>query len=505
MAGKIVQVEYTASPTAAKFHNSPAMFRGIMGPVGSGKSTACCFEIFRLACAQRPNVQGIRKSKAVIVRNTLPELKTTTMASWKIWFPPGNPAKDPTTFGHMTGVPPYIHYVKYSLPDGTKVDLEVLFLALDQAEDAKKLLSLECSFIWFNECREIPKEIIDAGQQRIGRYPSFKDGGCTRKAIIADTNPPDDEHYWYNWAEVEKPAGYEFFKQPGGLDPDAENLEFLEQPGNAKDLTIAERREFGRRYYIDMIPGKDPAYIDVMVNGNYGTLLKGSPVFGNLWIKNLHQVPTILIRGKVPVTVGVDSSGRHPALVYLQPDGCGRWEAPREIAIMDKVGMGAETFSKYFVEDMKRHFHGAPIDEIWGDPAGLSPSQNDERTYFDILNSELKKWGLRVKPSPSFRWPERFQAVEWLLSTLHNGKPLLTVSQEGCPVLCAGFNGKYMFKEFNTAGGGSRVDDRPIKNLHSNPQDALQYAAGGIRVRFGDFKRDRPARKIQTVTPKFRF
>ena len=499
VAGKTIEVRYNASPTMARFHHSKAVVRGIMGPVGSGKSVACCFELFRIACNQRPNAKGVRQSRMVVVRNTLPELKTTTMKTWKSWFPPGDPKKDPTTFGQFTGQPPYTHFVVYGLPDGTKVDMEVIFLALDQADDAKKLLSLECTAIWYNEAREIRKEIIDAGTTRIGRFPSVKDGGCTRKAQIMDTNPPDNESWWYEWAEQETPEGYEFFKQPGGLDDDAENLENLEQPENWHELSMEERRTHGRRYYSDMVAGKDAAYVDVMVNANYGTIEKGVPVYKASWNKRLHLSPTIIpVRVRVPVTVGLDCSGRHPAAIYLQPDGRGRWHVVRELCIMDDKGMGAERFAQFFVEDMHQHFPGSPIDEIWGDPAGDSPSQNDERTYFDILNKELRKYVLKAKASPGLRFPDRMGAVEWMLSKLIDGEPMTEVSP-ACKVLVQGFNGKYMFKELNTAGGGTRVDDRPVKNRHSNPHDALQYAACGIRVRSGDFKKNRGPRKVLTL------
>lgn len=489
--GRVIRVEYNASPTLSRFHNSPSVVRGVMGPVGSGKSVGCCFELFRLACSQKPNAHGVRQTRMLIIRNTLPELRTTTMKTWKDWFPPGDPKKDPSAFGLFTGQPPYTHFVKYKLDDGTKVDMEVIFLALDQPDDAKKLLSLECTAIWVNEAREVPKEIIDAGTQRIGRFPSAKNGGCSRKALIMDTNPPDDSHWWYKWAEEETPKGYEFFRQPGGLEPNAENLEWLTQPDNWQELTLEQRRAHGRQYYLDIVQGKDPAYVDVMVNAQYGTILKGVPVYAQCWNKRFHLALTVIpIRSRVPITVGIDCSGRHPAAVYLQPVGRDRWQVVRELAIMDDKGMGAERFTQHFVEDIKRHFPDSPIDEIWGDPAGDSPSQNDERTYFDILNRELKKVQLRVKASPGLRFPDRYDAVEWMLKNLVDGEPKLEVSP-ACLTLVQGFNGKYMFKQMNTAGGGTIVDDRPVKNRWSNPHDALQYAACGIRVRSGDFKKNR--------------
>ena len=39
---------------AADFHNSDAFVRGLLGPVGSGKSSACCVEIVMRALKQKP-------------------------------------------------------------------------------------------------------------------------------------------------------------------------------------------------------------------------------------------------------------------------------------------------------------------------------------------------------------------------------------------------------------------------------------------------------------------
>ena len=38
-----------------QFMKSDDFFRGIRGPVGSGKSVACCIEIFRRALLQKKN------------------------------------------------------------------------------------------------------------------------------------------------------------------------------------------------------------------------------------------------------------------------------------------------------------------------------------------------------------------------------------------------------------------------------------------------------------------
>lgn len=162
MEAGLHKINYEAGPIAAKFHLSNASVRGLMGPVGSGKSVACCFEMFRRSQEQKPGADGIRRTRWLVVRNTLPQLETTTIKTWVDWFPP-------EIFGRMTGKPPYTHYLKYA-----DINMEVIFIALDKPEDVKKLLSLECTGIWFNEAREINKEIVDAATARVGRYPAKK-------------------------------------------------------------------------------------------------------------------------------------------------------------------------------------------------------------------------------------------------------------------------------------------------------------------------------------------
>ena len=133
-----------------------------MGPIGSGKSVGCCVEIFSRASVMPIANDGIRHSRWAIVRNTQPQLETTTIKTWLSWFPEH-------IFGKMNRKPPFTHLVRIN-----DIELEVIFLALDKPEDVKKLLSLEVTGIWFNEAREIEKEILDAASGRVGRYPSDK-------------------------------------------------------------------------------------------------------------------------------------------------------------------------------------------------------------------------------------------------------------------------------------------------------------------------------------------
>ena len=349
------QINYTASPTAAKFHNSPKIVRGFKGPVGNGKSVCCVNELHRLAVLQAPNDHGIRKSRWIIVRNTSLELRTTTVKTFQQWIPE---EVCPLVFHPMiSGV------LKYNLGDETSIEAEFLFLAMDKPDDVKKVLSLEITGGFINEAREIPYAVVKAVRERIGRYPSQIDGytdvydesgkltydapkerdengkpllnddkspkyiPCTRKSLLMDTNPPEDDHWWYQLAEdgclrtnktPEAKRGvseiFGFFRGPSPFllvngeyldNPDAENIKFL--PG-------------GYKYYRDMLAGNTEDHINVMVMGNYGTIKDGKPVYPQ-YNDRIHRPEKALgvIEG-LPIGLGWDGGLTPSCIIGQQTD-----------------------------------------------------------------------------------------------------------------------------------------------------------------------------------------
>ena len=141
---KGLKLDFSSAPTVAGFFNSDAFVRGLMGPVGSGKSYACCAEIFRRAVQQRPSPRdGIKYSRFAIVRNTHPMLRTTTLKTWLELLPEA-------MWGPVKYAPPITHHIKLPPRDGAAgIDMEVIFLALDDPKDVRKVLSLELTGAWF--------------------------------------------------------------------------------------------------------------------------------------------------------------------------------------------------------------------------------------------------------------------------------------------------------------------------------------------------------------------
>ena len=188
-----MHITYTPPPTAAQFMRHEALVRGLMGPVGSGKSSACCWEMFRRACVQLPGPDGVRRTRWLVVRNTYAELKHTTVKTFQSWFPP-------EVFGTFASTPPMTQNLRFA-----DVEMEVIFLALDHADDVRKLKSFECTGAWVNEASEVRWEVVRTLLERVGRYPAQRQGGPTWHGVLLDTNPPSDQHWWFKKFEEEQP------------------------------------------------------------------------------------------------------------------------------------------------------------------------------------------------------------------------------------------------------------------------------------------------------------
>lgn len=425
-----------AGPVVKAFHESEAFVRGLMGPIGSGKSTACVIELLRRAQMQRPGPDGVRRSRWAIIRNSYPELRSTTLKTWAEWCP--------LSFGKYTMDSPIVHRIQ--TPD---LDAEFLFMALDKPEDARKLLSLELTGAWINEAREVEKSILDAFTGRVGRYPGKLQGGCTWSGIVMDTNPPDAESWWFRLAETETPGGWQFFRQPSGLSPTAENIENLP-----------------RDYYKRSTGGKDPDWVKVYVHGDYGFVTEGSPVFPQ-YRDSVHCSPERIDPvPDVPLLLGADF-GLTPACVIGQKLVDGRWLILDELVTDD---MGVTRFAEMLGSYIARNYPEHKVGGAWGDPAGNQRAFSDERTALDIMSQHT---GWRWRPAPTNAPEMRLEVVRGTLNRMVDGEPGLLLSPK-CQVLRKGFAGGYC-RRFVKASGSAQLHEQPAKNSFSHPHDALQY------------------------------
>ena len=447
------------------FMRDDIFFRGIRGPVGSGKSVACCVEVFRRALVQEKGPNGTRKSRWAIIRNTNPQLKTTTIKTWLDWFPEEE-------WGRFIWSVPYTHHIKKG-----DLDLEVIFLALDRPEDVKKLLSLELTGIWINEAREVAKSIIDACTMRVGRFPSMRDGGPSWTGVIADTNAPEEDHWWPIMSgEVPipdhipreqakmlvKPDNWHFYTQPAGMVEvkDAKSGEIDKYVPHSKAENTKHMLE---SYYPQIVQGKTKSWIDVYVMNRLGSIQDGKPVYP-MFVRDSHvAAEEIPVAAGHPLYVGIDF-GLTPAATIGQKVR-GRWLVQSEIVAFD---MGIVRFAEVLREELSTRFATASEVFIYGDPAGDFRAQTDETTPFSVMRGA----GLRAFPAPSNSVDLRLESVSSQLNKMADGHSAFLVDNR-CSALIKGFEGQYCYKRMEVSG--ERYADKPDKNMYSHVHDALQY------------------------------
>jgi len=458
-------------PVAERYLHDDAFICGIRGPIGSGKSTASIIKLIKNAQTQTHGPDGWKRRRTAIIRNTMPELKTTTIKSWEQWMP--------KTIGHWRDNGPPRHYIKDLR---NKFEWEVLFVALDSPEDVHKVLSMELSDCWVNEAREIPKAVIDGLTERIGRYPAERDGGAANVQLLMDTNSPDTEHWWYCLAEEDQSTErnrqmlasmhkaeeelravhvlqenqklMSFHAQPSGVSAQAENT------GNLR-----------KGYYQFAQAGKTEDHIKIYVHGEYGFSMDGLAVHPG-YRESTHCREFPLIKG-LPIRCGADW-GLTPAGVITQRLPNGRWLVHDEYT---SERMGITTFAEEFKRKLSTEYADFPIASFSGDPAGDAMNP-DESTCFSIMRTAGFK---NCKPAPTNDPTRRREALDFLLRTIIDGEPAILIHPR-CKMLRKGLMGGYQFKRIQASGDHFR--DVADKNIFSHVVEALHYdllAAGEDR------------------------
>jgi len=347
------------------------------------------------------------------------------------------------------------------------VYMEVMFRALDRPDDVAKLLSLELTGGWINEAREVPKVIVDVLGDRVGQYPPKMDEGCTWGGVFMDTNPPDEDHWWFD-LEAKPPEGWRFFVQPGALRE--LNGKFLPNP---KAENIRNLNE-GHDYYLKRKEGKKLNYIRVYYCNQFGFVEDGKRVHPD-YSDAIHCAPSPLVPSpNDPVTVGLDF-GLTPAAAFFTRRPNGQWWLFHEIAT---EVIGIKKFAEllllpYILSNLMDY-----TINIWGDPYGNTGSQNDARTPVQILDALLDIAGLSVQlPNVDGGPTIRREALNAPLTRMIDGEPGLLVDPS-CKAFRKGLSSKYIYKRVQVVGD-EKFHDKPDKNFWSHVCEAAQHAMVG--------------------------
>lgn len=220
---------------------------------------------------------------------------------------------------------------------------------------------------------------------------------------------------------------------------------------------------------------------------------EGRPVYEdfNPTVHLLREKPKLHVG--LPLLVGWDSSGLTPAAILAQIQG----ETLVVLREIMGIGMGATRFVPLVVSEIAQHY--PQITDIekqtisFFDPAGFKKNEITEETYLQVM---IKSGFKQIKPGP-LTWKKRVESVVEFLTVMSKGQPRFQVYEPDCPILVAGLKGGFRYPDKVSEIEPDQL--RPIKDIHSHPNDGLQYMCGGIKSYLGSNY------SIEIPTPSYGF
>jgi hypothetical protein len=435
----------------------------IQGPIGSGKTIAAFRRLGRHAMQQEPSPRdGLRKTRWFVARNTFPELKRTTIKTWKrVW--PAN------LYGEVKMGSPPRHDIAFG-----DVRIEVDFLALDDEDDIAKLRSADYTGGIFHEVQYIDLPVFREGRSRTNRYPEESDGGATWHGIIADCNAPDEDHWLAQMTgQVDLPEGltpaerralmwpsnWGFFLQPPAVVKiRSPRGEFIRHEIN---LDAENLRWIASDYYLDLLDGNTDDWVRNRLGNETVLVIDGSPVWP-MFRRDYHvaREPLRPVPG-YDVLVWLDFGRVYPAALFAQ-------EVNQRILVQYELlgfNEGATIFAPKVRRFLAQHYPDHSFRCV-GDPKGRDKGQATEQSAYDVFRYN----GMPVTPAPvpANDISTRIEAVAYALNDNPSGINRLVISPL-CRTLIVGMAGRYHLV---------REEDgelRPRKDKYSNLCDCLQY------------------------------
>lgn len=434
------KVVFTPTQSLAEFWHSNAFYQFVIGPLGSTKTTNMIFKMLAYAQLQPPQDDGIRRSRWVIARPTLQQIKTTVLKDIEQWL----------------GAIAYFKVSESKVEIRTDtVESDWYLIPLETIEDQRRLLSMQLTGVYFNEFREVPFELISAAAGRVGRFPSLAHGGCNWMGVLGDSNPPSMDSKYYKFLIENPPKNLHFTHQCSGVSEKSDWRKYL--PKN---------------YYENLMVGHADDWVNVHVHSEWGEVRAGQAVYKHSFNRDFHVAKQVLIPNKsAPLIIGMDFA-RWPAAVICQIDHMGRLLLFQELE-MENTGVEKFTIEMLLPMLASERFAGMN-GYIVGDPSGIARSQIGEESVFSMFNKRLN---ISAYPAMTNMIDPRLRAVEKFLLQQRGGTAAMLIDPVGCPKLIKGFIYEYRYK----ARKDGMQDDKPDKTNRPYPDlhDALQYACLG--------------------------
>lgn len=430
----------------------------VTGPGGSGKTTASVKKA--LVEAQRiwPGADGVRRYVLGNWRQKYVNLWKAAIPSWWSILPKDLPGSS------WTGAPPRdaTHVVRFRDRYG-HIELITHFRAFGEQMDPEDLLGNQYTDCYFGEWSTMPEALSAALVDRVGRDPPASVIRRTGR-FYGDSNAPDVLNYIYrDFYELAKP-GHVLHRQPGGLDPGAENLEAVT-----------------RAYYENsvMMNAHRPWWVKRMVHARPGFTRDNNPVYAK-WDddRNMSRLP-LGANKQLPVIVGVDG-GNTPAAVWMQERSDGQLRILAEVGLrrggMRELATEMLALEAALFADCEFHTVCDPAMTAgeektdMGDVVPMEDSRVSEGSDRQRLSKYLAR---KVQPARTQEVGARIDALNAKFDlTLEDGQPGLIVDAR-CKGIRRGMNQTYHYRQLL----GSDDTGSVAKTFDGHRIEAGQYGA----------------------------
>lgn len=461
----------------------------LRGPVGSGKTSSCMTKLLIMAQEQTPNAEGVRPTSWFIIRRSYEDLRKTIFKDWRQHW------RHLQQYRHTTEQP-MRDFFKYQMPDGTTVEAEFVFLALDREEDVERFRGGNFTGGLGNEIKQLHLAHLTEAVKRSKRYPSMALGGVMVNEsigmVICDTNSPNDEHWLFEYENKSSP-GWRVFVQPPAVfkseeRPDLEVIRSVSGSGWCVNPQAENIQNLTPGYYPSILRTSQDDVILADCCNKYTHIQEGRPVYPEF--RDLTHCGEYEPDPTLGYVIGADG-GLTPSAVFMQLSPRG------QLRVFDELqaeNMGIKQFWRDVVLPHMR-FKWAKMQcvGICFDPAGANRGEGEGKAAISILNDEYEtteplRLPVMVEPAPTNDPTLRQDAVKSHLTRMIDGGPAFLLHTR-CKILRAGFNGKYALRKVRTLGP-ERFHEKPDKNAYSHAHDGCQY--GALYLNGGFWEEDVP-------------
>lgn len=442
-----LQLLASPGPVADAFVAGADRVALLNGPRGSAKTTTVFRKMATEATRMRPlplagEPDGIRLYVPQVMRPKYKNLWGTTIKSWWKLFPV-------EAFPDWTGGTgrDADHVIRWRDAFGL-VEMRVLFRAIAEGSEEEDARGSECTDLVPEEMDTHDENILINMTGSLARQPvrslMNRDG-----KIYGSCNAPDVTNWAYrDFWEKPKP-GYRLYRQPGGLEPDAENIQVVTRQYYHNQIAI----NAARPWWINKMIHNRPGY-----SRDHDIIL---PDFDDAMMISPHPLTPM---PELPVVIGFDGGNTPAASLWQFPlDGTANKLAEVALERGDEETLG-EAVAIIMASPRFRNC------EFIGccDPA---MDAGNDLPNGSMRSRLAKKLGITIHPCQTNEPEERHEFLRAFTKKRNARRPGLLVDPS-CIVFRRGANQTFHYHRVS----GTNARSGTVKNGDSHLMEAAEYA-----------------------------